>query len=348
MKQVISATVSIFLLVAILGVKNVKAQDSSQDVLRNLDNFNKSLSGWMRNLDKVNDRIDSIQKNINDSLAPITGMVGEIRATEARIMAAVERVAAIERTASVAEINATLATFTRNLELLKRLIAEMGKRVEDQEVKTTVLEKRYQEAQRPLEPIRKSIDDLTRSMAARLSEQERKMTAVEESIVGHVQSFTESFEERLKSVEELEKQVRRLEATGPVVAHKTAAAGPPEEAPKTPAPLAVTLRREERLPTPEDEGYEAIGDGFYVRNVELHHFGSSSRITGEMRNLSGDTRGITAFTIRIYNAADTVLFTQDFSVKSFEKDEIRKFSEIISGYSPIDIARYEIAPKGRY
>lgn len=346
MKQVISVIVSIFLLVAILGVKNVKAQDNSQDVLRNLDNFQKSLSGWMGSFDKLNDRFDALQKNVNENLVPLRTTVSEMRGIEARMNAAIARVAAIERTASVVEINATLASFNENLNLLKRLISEMGKRVEDQEVKTAVLEKRYQEAQRPLEPIRKSIDDLTRSIAARLSEQEKKMTAVEESIVGQVQSFTKSFEERLKPVAELERQVRKLEAAGPVVARETAAAKSPE-APEAPAPLAVTVR-EERPPTPEEEGYKAIGDGFYTRNVDLLHFGSSSQIRGEIRNLSGSTRSITAFTIEVYNAADTLLFTQDFSVKSFKKDEVRNFSEIISGYSPIDIARYEIVPKGRY
>ncbi|MGQ3684923.1 MAG: coiled-coil domain-containing protein [Candidatus Loosdrechtia sp.] len=354
----LSVTISAVLLVAVPRVKNVQAQgssqqDSSRDVLRNLDNFNKSLAGWMGNIDRVNERFDALQKNISDiqksiseSIVPITGMMGEIRAAEARMMAAVERVAAIERTASVTEITATLATFNRNLELLKRLIAEMGKRVEDQEVKTTVLEKRYQEAQRPLEPIRRSIEDLASSITARLSEQERKMTSVEETIAARVQSV----EDRLAPVAELERKVKRLEAEGPAVAREmTERPSEAREKPEVPAPMAIAAAVKEVLPpTPEEEGYTPIGEGFYIRNAELRHFGSSSRIEGEIKNLSGAARSIAGFTIRIFNAADTLLFSQDFSIKGFKKDEMRTFNEIISGYSPIDITRYEITPRRRF
>ncbi|MBI2556651.1 MAG: hypothetical protein HYW13_04420, partial [Planctomycetes bacterium] len=103
-----------------------------------------------------------------------------------------------------------------------------------------------------------------------------------------------------------------------------------------------------RISTPEEEGFKEMEDGFYIRNVSLFPFGSSSQIKGEIKNLSDRDRSIAAFTIKVYNASDMLLFTQDFSIKTFRKGDIRAFNEIISGYTPLDIARYEIMPKRRY
>lgn len=41
----------------------------------------------------------------------------------------------------------------------------------------------------------------------------------------------------------------------------------------------------EHVPTPEEEGFQEIGDGFYVRNVRLLPFGSSSQIKGEIKKI---------------------------------------------------------------
>ncbi len=362
MKGIPSVILSIFLLFGLLGIKNADGQQGgSQEVMKELDDFQKSLSNWMKNLDNLGPQFMALQKSVGDSLTPIKEFEKIIKGNEEKLNSIVSRLEDIEKSASVAGVKGLLDSFGKTLDVVKKLLSDLAKRVEDQEVKTAVLEKRYQEAQRPLEPIKKAIEDLNKLVTVKFGEQEKRIATAEDSFktrAASLDSVIKNFEEQLKTVPDLEMRMQKLEKGGIAVAGTVTAEVAP--AAQMPVPVGTETVKvaegtetaeavKERVVTPEEEeGFKEIGDGFYVRNVSLFPFGSSSQIKGEIKNLSDKDRSIVAFAVRVYNAADMLLFTQDFSIKTFKKGEMRIFNEIVSGYTPLEIARYEIITKGRY
>ncbi len=355
--------VSLFLLFALFGARNANGQAGAQDVMKEFDDFQKSLANWMKNLDNLGAQFAALQKSVGDSMTPVKEFEKVIKGNEEKLNSIVARLEAVEKSSSVAEVKGVLDSFNKTLDVLKKLLADLTKRVEDQEIKTAVLEKRYHESQRPLEPIKKAIDDLSKLVTDKLGEQEKKIVTAEDSIKMRVASFDstlKTFEGQLKTISDLDARMKKLEKGGIAVTGTVTAAVPPSAPTQMPsgtetvkvaeAPEAVEGEEEEKeyVPTPEEEGFQDVGDGFYVRNVSLLPFGSSSQIKGEIKNLSDRDRSIAAFTIRIFNASDALLFTQDFSIKTFRQGDVRTFNEIVSGYSPLEIARYEIVTKRRY
>ncbi len=357
--------ISVFLFFVLLGVKNADAEEKggSQDVLKELDDFQRSLSNWMKNLDTMGSQFTILQKNVSESLAPLKEFDKVVKGIEEKLNSSLSKMESLEKTASIAEVKGMLDSFGKTFDVLKKLLSDTTKRVEDQEIKTAVLEKRYQEAQRPLEPIKKAIEDLNKLVTDKLGEQEKKITSLEDSIktrVASLDSTMKTFEGQTKAFSDLEMRMKKVEKAGGVSPGTATAEAPPvaqvqaamgtetvkvAEGTET---ASVAEVAKEHIPTPEEEGFKEMEDGFYIRNVNLFPFGSSSQIKGEIKNFSDRDRSIATFTIKIYNATDMVLFTQDFSIKTFKKGDIRAFSEIVSGYTPLDIAKYEIMPKRRY
>lgn len=360
MKGIPSVILSVFLLFGLIGVKNADGQGGAQEVMKELDDFQKSLSGWMKNLDGLGSQFAALQKSVNDSLTPLKEFEKVVKGNEEKLNSIVSRLEGIEKTASVADVKGVIDSFGKTLDVLKKLLSDLAKRVEDQEVKTAVLEKRYQEAQRPLEPIKKAIEDLNKLVTEKLGEQEKRIATAEDSLktrVASLDSSIKTFEGQLKSVSDLEMRMKKLEKGGLVAVGTVTAEVPPAARVQVPVGTETVEVAEgtetaeavkERVVTPEEEGFTEIGEGFYIRNVVISPFGSSSQIKGEMKNFSDRDRSIATFAIRIFNASDMLLFTQDFSIKTFRKGEIRTFNEIISGYAPVEIARYEIITKRRY
>ncbi len=347
----------------LLGAKDVSAQDGGTVVLKELDDFQKALSSWMKNLDNVSSQFGLLQKSVGEGLTPLKELDKSVKGIEEKLNTIMSRVESIENVASIVEVKNMLDSFNKTFDVLKKLVSDLTKRVEDQEVKTSVLEKRYQEAQRPLEPIKKAIEDVSKTVNDKLSEQEKRFAAIENSVKTRIASSDiamKTLDERLKTISDLESRMKMLEkgvaavpgtATieSPTVVQQPQVSVGTETAKVETGTATVTAEAlKERVSTPEEEGFKEIGDGFYIRNVNLFLFGSSSQIKGEIKNLSDKDRSIAAFVIKIYNANGLFLFNQDFSVKTFKNGEVRSFNEIISGYSPLDIARYEIEPKRRY
>ena len=363
MKGMLSVfVISVFLLFGLSGVKNADAQEKggSQDVLKELDDFQRSLSNWMKNLDMLNSQFTAFEKNVSENLAPLKGFDKTMKGIDEKLNTSMSKMESLERTTSIAEVKGMLDSFGKTFDVLKKLVSDLKKSVEDQEIKTAVLETRYQEAQKPLEPIKKAIEDLNKLVTNKLGEQEKKIISLEDGIKTRAASLDttmKTFEGQMKAVSDLETRMKKVEKTGgvspgtataevPPVAQAQAAMG--TETVKVAEGTETAAIAKERIPTPEEEGFKEMEDGFYIRNVNLFPFGSSSQIKGEIKNFSDRDRSIAAFTIKVYNASDMLLFTQDFSIKTFRKGDIRVFSEIISGYRPLDIARYEIMPKRRY
>ena len=363
MKGMLSVfVISVFLLFGLSGVKNADAQEKggSQDVLKELDDFQRSLSNWMKNLDMLNSQFTAFEKNVSENLAPLKGFDKMMKGIDEKLNTSMSKMESLEKTTSIAEVRGMLDSFGKTFDVLKKLVSDLKKSVEDQEIKTAVLERRYQEAQKPLEPIKKAIEDLNKLVTNKLGEQEKKITSLEDSIKTRAASLDttmKTFEGQMKSVSDLETRMKKVEKPGGVSPGTATAEVPPAaqaqaamgtETAKVAEGTETAAIAKERIPTPEEEGFKEMEDGFYIRNVNLFPFGSSSQIKGDIKNFSDRDRSIAAFTIKVYNASDMLLFTQDFSIKTFRKGDIRVFSEIISGYRPLDIARYEIMPKRRY
>lgn len=350
--------ISVFLLFVLLDIKNAAAEDKggSQEVLKELDDFQRSLSNWMKNLDTMGSQFTTLQKNVSESLAPLKEFDKMIKGIDEKLNNSMSKMESLEKTTSIAEVKGMLDSFGKTFDVLKKLLSDLTKRVEDQEVKAAVLEKIYKEAQRPLDPIKKAIEDLNKLVTDKLGEQEKKITSLEDSIKTRVASLDSS----MKTVSDLEMRMKKVEKKGggsagtataetlPTAQVQAAMGTETVKVAEGTETAAVAEVAKEHIPTPEEEGFKEMEDGFYIRNVNLFPFGSSSQIKGEIKNFADRDRSIATFTIKVYNTSDTLLFTQDFSIKTFKKGDIRAFSEIISGYTPLDIARYEIIPKRRY
>lgn len=355
MKGIFSILAGMVLFLVLFGAASADDQGGEQQVMKELEDFQKALSGWMKNLDGLGSQFGAFQKSVGD----IKEFEKTMKRNEEKMNSIVSRLEGIEKSASVADVRGMLDSFGKTLDVIKKLLSDLTKRVEDQEVKNAVLEKRYQEAQRPLDPIKKAIEDLNKLVTDKLGEQEKRIVAVEDGFkmrVASLDSAVKTFEGQLKSVSDVEIRLKKLEK-GDIGVAGTATAVTPSVLVKIPEGTKTVKVAEgtetvavvkEHIPTPEEEGFKEIGDGFYLRNVNLFPFGSSSQIKGEIKNFSDRDRSIVAFVVRVYNTADVLLFTQDFSIKTFKQGEIRSFDEIISGYTPVEIARYEVLAKRRY
>ncbi|MCR4319254.1 MAG: hypothetical protein NUV74_02830, partial [Candidatus Brocadiaceae bacterium] len=141
--------ISVFLLFGLSGVKNADAQEKggSQDVLKELDDFQRSLSNWMKNLDMLNSQFTAFEKNVSENLAPLKGFDKTMKGIDEKLNTSMSKMESLERTTSIAEVKGMLDSFGKTFDVLKKLVSDLKKSVEDQEIKTAVLERRYQEAQ---------------------------------------------------------------------------------------------------------------------------------------------------------------------------------------------------------
>lgn len=346
--------VFIYLPVGFFMQKSAIGQTSGQEVFDKLTDFQKSLRDWMLNIDNLGVQFSALNKDVKETIAPLKESSKIIKDMEERVNKFASRLEKVEQVTSLEDVKNTLDSFGKTFDVFKKLFSDLKKRVEDQEVKTTVLEKKYHEAEVPLAPFKKALEDINKLVADKFAEQEKVLAAAEVNI----KTRTEALDQQIKIFEELDRRVKNFERQGvvpsgtvtamAVSAHPEVKATPIAEAVGTETVAVVKEEPVESGPSPEKEGFNDAGEGFYVRNVKLLPFGSSAQIEGEIKNLSGKDQSIANFEIKVYDKTDLVLFMQDFSIRSFKNEAIRKFNEIITGYSPVDIARYEVLAKRRY
>jgi predicted nucleic acid-binding Zn-ribbon protein len=286
-----------------------------------------------------------------------------MKGLEAKLNTVMSKIEVIEKTSSLEGVKNEIESFNKTLEVMKKLFSDLKKNVEDQEVKTAVLEKKYLEAQTPLEPVKKAIEEVKKLVTGKLEAQDKRISSAEENIKSSVTSVETSMKNlggRIQDISGLESRIKNLERPGSSVVVGTITAEVAAVPAVVQAPVGTETAKvaeaekrevsEEKavVPSPEAEGFQGIGEGFYVRNVNLSLFGSSSKISGEIKNLTDKDHSLAPFVVRVYNDANVLLFSQDFSVKTFKKGEVRTFGEIISGYKPLEISKYEIEPKRKY
>jgi len=128
-------------------------------------------------------------------------------------------------------------------------------------------------------------------------------------------------------VEALERRVSALEKNTSAGASKA----PKKEAPiKEPSKSALT------------NGFEDIGNGFFVRNVRFNPFGANVLFTGEIANRSEKNYRFAKFTLEIYDDRDLLVKKEEFTVPDLPKDSVRPFEHMLVGVETGLINRYVI------
>jgi outer membrane murein-binding lipoprotein Lpp len=128
-------------------------------------------------------------------------------------------------------------------------------------------------------------------------------------------------------VEALEKRVNALE--------KNLSAGVLK------APRKEILTKETARPSLTD-GFEDIGNGFFVRNVRFNPFGDNVLFTGEIENRSEKNYRFAKFKLEIYDDRDLLVKKEEFIIPDSPKDSVKPFEAMLAGVDAGLINRYVI------
>ncbi len=329
------------------------------DILKEMRDFEESLGEWVKQTDELNQRLSELEseregreKQIADysqSMTVIGNLITDLNA----------KVDKVVQMGSLKGVKDIVKSFEGTLDVFKKRFSQLAKRLEDQEVKTAVLEKIYETAQKPVEILINSIDEqksVINKLAERLDKQEKLIISMEGSL------------KKQTSIEELNARLSKLE-TG-VIVQKTEGKKEYDKIPKEVSEIAETGKKvvvsevppkkieiEKKDVTPtvqpkeakvpakkvtEANGYTDIGGGFLIKNLKLKTFGSSTRISGEIMNKSDRGYGMIDFKVQAYNEENVFLGGHGFSVYRFKKGETETFEEVITGVEIKEIARYAI------
>ncbi|MBM4053626.1 MAG: hypothetical protein FJ264_02910 [Planctomycetes bacterium] len=90
------------------------------------------------------------------------------------------------------------------------------------------------------------------------------------------------------------------------------------------------------------EGYDDIGDGFFVKNVRFSPFGENVLFTGEITNKSGKNYRFAKFKVKIYDDRGAFFKEEEFAIPDIPKESTRSFESMITGLQSAFISKYEI------
>ncbi len=324
------------------------------DILKDLDKFEKSLGGWVSQIEELNGRISNLESDkasrekqtaeLNQSLANIENLLSNMDAK-------VERV---ENMSSLEGVKEIVKSFEGTLNVFKKRFSKLANRIEDQEVKTAVLERMYEASNKPLDTLMKAIDEqknVINKLGDKLKTQEELILSMKESL----QKQTSPDESLVSGIEELNARLSKLESG--VLVQAVTEHGKHEEEKHVAAPAEHHETQEEakHIATPaehhekpqehiEKTGLIDIGEGFSIKNIKFEPFGSSSQISGEIMNTSDRDYGMTDFKVQAYDNENAPLGGHRFSVYGISKGITKPFEEIIVGIIPKDISKYSIYP----
>ncbi|MBT3880177.1 MAG: hypothetical protein HON76_14005 [Candidatus Scalindua sp.] len=181
------------------------------DILKDLDKFQKSLGDWVTQIEELNNRISGLESDkassekqaaeLNQGLANIENLLSDMDAK-------VERVANMSSLEGVKEI---VKSFEGTLNVFKKRFSKLANRIEDQEVKTAVLERMYKTANKPLDTLMQAIDEQKRvidKLGEKLGNQEKIILSMKESL----QKQTSPDEAYIKGIEKLGARLSILES----------------------------------------------------------------------------------------------------------------------------------------
>ena len=332
------------------------------DILKDLEQFQTSLGDWVTQIEELNGRISNLEGDkasrekqtaeLNQSLANIEDLLSNMDAK-------VERV---ENMSSLEGVKEIVKSFEGTLNVFKKRFAKLANRMEDQEVKTAVLERMYKTANKPLDTLMQALDEqknVISKLGNKLEKQEELILSMKESL----QKQSSPDESLVRGIEELYSRLSKLESGVLVQAatehgkheeekHASAPAGHHEGAEHAAAPAghheeakhaaAPAEHHEEPQAHGEKTDLIDIGEGFFVKNIKFEPFGSSSQISGEIINKSDRDHGMTDFKVQAYDKENVPLGDQGFSVYGFNKGTTKPFEEIIVGVISKEISKYAI------
>ena len=322
------------------------------DILKDLDSFQKSLGDWVTQIEELNGRISNMESEkasrnkqtaeLNQSLANIEDLLSDMDAK-------VERV---ENMSSLEGVKEIVKSFEGTLNVFKKRFSKLANRIEDQEVKTAVLERMYKTANKPLDTLMQALDEqksVISKLGNKLEKQEELILSMKESL----QKQASPDESLVSGIEELNSRLSKLESG--VLVQAVTEHGKHEEEKHAAAPDGHQETHEEAkhaaAPDGHHETHEAhgektdlidVGEGFFVKNVKFEPFGSSSQISGEIINKSNKDRGMADFKVQAYDKENVSLGDQGFSVYGFNKGSTKPFEEIIVGVISKEISKYAI------
>lgn len=339
------------------------------DILKDLKNFEESLGDWVKQTNQLSQRLSELEgdrKARDKQIADYNRSMDDIGNLLNDLNNKVDRVANMSSLKGVKDI---ISSFEGTLDVFKKRFSELAKKLEDQEVKTAVLERIYQTAQKPVETLINSIDEqksVINKIAERLDKQEKLIMSMEEGSkkqTSSAESFTKGVEELNARLSKLESGVIVQKSEGEKESGKIAKeAGEKTEAGKDVVVSEVSSEKtevekkdaapvvqpKETKASPEKvtetDGSIDIGGGFFVKNLKMKPFGSSSLISGEVMNKSDRGYDMIDFKVQAYNEENVILGGHVFTIHGFRKDSTKTFEEVITGAEIKKIAKYAIYP----
>ncbi len=356
------------------------------DILKDLESFQQSLGSWVTQIDELSSRISDLEsdkassekqaRELSQGLANIENLLGDMDAK-------VDRVANMSSLEGVKDI---VKSFEGTLNVFKKRFATLSKKLEDQEVKTAVLERMYKTANKPLDTLMQAIDEQKRvidKLGDKLGDQEQIILSMKETL----QKQASPDEIFAKSIDDLTARLNKLESGVLVQAvteqskhEETKHASTPTEHHEGEKHAATSTGHHETheeekhavAPTGHHETHEGekhaaaptghhekpqahadktglidIGEGLFIKNIKFEPFGSSSQISGEIVNKSDRDYGMTDFRAQAYDKENVSLGSQGFSIYGFSKGMTKSFEEIIVGVISKEISKYSIYPAQR-
>ena len=366
MKKLITICVCIFTLTLFYPVNA-----GFSDVLKDLQKFTESLGDVVSQISELSKKISALEsenKSKDKQIAEYNQSMDNIEAHLKDLDANVERVANM---ASLKGVKDIVKEFEGTLNVFKKRFSKLAKRVEDQEVKTSVLEKMYKTANQPLDTLMQTLDEqkgLIGRLEEKLSKQDILISSMQDNLEKQT-SLAESY-----GIEDLRTRVGKLESgtlvrslttheeQGGQVPDKHATAAHDDHGGHAPDKHTtahddhggdtpdkhVTAQGDHVEHAPDKHatipGLIDIGGGFFVKNINFKSFGSSSQISGEIMNKSEMDYGMIDFELQAYDLENVPLDGLRFSIYGFEKGKVGTFEEIIAGIEIKRISKYSIYP----
>ena len=333
----------LFILCLFTLIFSFPSTNGFSDILKDLKNFEKSLSDWVKQTDELSQRLSEMEgergarekqiADFNQSMADIGNLITDLNA----------KVDKVANMASLKGVKDIVNSFEGTLDVFKKRFSEMAKRLEDQEVKTAVIERIYQTSQKPVETLINSIDEqksVISKLAERLDKQEKLIMSMEE-----VEELNVRLSKLESEFEEIPKEVSEKTEAGKDVEVSEVSPEKTEVEKKDAAPV---VQPKETKASPEKvtetDGSIDIGGGFLINNVKLKPFGSSSHISGDIMNKSDGEYGMIGFKVQAFDKDNVILGGHGFTIHGFRKDSTKTFEEVITGVDIKKIARYAIYP----
>ncbi|MGR3177394.1 MAG: hypothetical protein ACUZ8E_05000 [Candidatus Anammoxibacter sp.] len=187
---------------------------------------------------------------------------------------------------------------------LKKAVADLRKSMEVQDITISLLEKKSIVAQKPLEPIKKTIENQVMVISEIVAQLKEEKEMIGKQMVSS-ESLCEKFDKILNMFPDLKEKIF----------------------------ISNILKT---------QGYQDIGGEFYIKGIAFVPFGLSMEYTGTVLNASGTDHNTANFRMFLYDDMGMLLMNHDFAIRGIKRASVKFFSEIITGVNMEKIGKYAI------